>query len=131
MPSAPIAKRLRSIGRSSRPAITSPRTARGRPAEADPLLRQALAIRMEKLEPGDRLTGKTRLQLGECLVRLGRGQEGEALMLEGYREASAKNNWLARKDATEGARLLAEFYASRGRVREAAGYRTLPGARPR
>jgi serine/threonine-protein kinase len=103
-------------------------TAAGRASEAEPLLREALAIRTKKLEPGDRLTAKTRLKLGECLVRLGRLQEGEALMLEGYRQASAKDNWLARKDAIEAARLLADFYAARGRVREAARYRTLAGA---
>ena len=78
---------------------------------------------MEKLEPGDRLTAKTRLRLGECLVQLGRLQEGEALLLEGYTEVSAKDNWLARKDASEGARMLAEFYSARGRGSDAARYR--------
>ena len=37
-------------------------------------------------------------------------------MLESYREASAKDNWLSRKDASEGARLLADFHLS-GRSR--------------
>jgi hypothetical protein len=34
-------------------------------------------------------------------------------------EFSAVDNWFARKDAAESARQLAEFYTSRGRVREA------------
>jgi serine/threonine-protein kinase len=105
-------------------------TAAGRASEAEPLLREALAIRTKKLEPGDRLTAKTRLKLGECLVQLGRLEEGEALMLEGYRVVSAQDNRLARKDASDAARLLAEFYASRGRSREAAPYRKLAGSGP-
>ena len=112
-----IAWRLNEVGRVL--------TARGKPAEGEPLLREALAIRMEKLEPGDRLTAKSRIRLGECLVRLGRLQEGEALLLEGYRDVSAKDNWLARRDASEGARLLAELYAAHGRLAEAARYRAL------
>ena len=112
-----IAWRLNEVGRVL--------TARGKPAEAEPLLREALAIRMEKLEPGNRLTAKTRIRLGECLVRLGRLQEGEALLLEGYGVVSAKDNWLARRDASEGARLLAELYAAHGRPAEAARYRAL------
>jgi tetratricopeptide (TPR) repeat protein len=50
-----IAQRLHDLGRVL--------TARGRAAETEPLLGEALAIRTEKLEPGDRLTGKTRLRL--------------------------------------------------------------------
>jgi hypothetical protein len=52
-------------------------------------------------------------------------------MLEGYRVVSAKDDWIARKDASDAARLLAEFYAARGRAREAARYRTMAGTHPR
>ena len=105
--------------------------AAGRATDAEPLLREALAIRTKKLAPGDRLTAKTRLRLGECLVKLGRFKEGEALLLQSYREVSAKDDWLARKDAAEGARLLAEFYGARGQRSEAARYRALARAAPR
>ena len=103
-------------------------TASGRAAEAEPLLREALIIREKKLPPGDRLTAKTRLRLGQCLVQLGRLKDGEALMVEGYRVLSAIDNLHARRDASEGAAVLAEFYASRGRGREAARYQALAKA---
>ncbi len=103
-------------------------TASGRAAEAEPLLREALIIREKKLPPGDRLTAKTRLRLGQCLVRLGRLKDGEALMVEGYRVLSAIDNLHARRDASEGAAVLAEFYASHGRGREAARYQALAKA---
>jgi serine/threonine-protein kinase len=118
-----IAYRLNEVGRVL--------TVRGKPAEAEPLLREALAIRLEKLEPGNRLTAKTRIWLGECLVRLRRLQEGEALLLAGYGDLSPNDNWLARKDAAEGARLLAELYTARGRSGEAARYRALAKAASR
>ena len=57
-------------------------TASGRASEAEPLLREALAIREQELPPGDRLTAKTQLRLGQCVAGLGRLKEGEALMLE-------------------------------------------------
>jgi eukaryotic-like serine/threonine-protein kinase len=106
-------------------------TASGRAAEAEPLLREALAIREKKLPPGDRLTWRTRLRLGQCIVRLGRLKEGEALMLKSYRELSAIDNLHARRDASDAAVALAEFYASRGRSREAARYRELARATQR
>jgi tetratricopeptide (TPR) repeat protein len=105
-------------------------TASGRAAEAEPLLREALAIREKKLPPGDRLTAKTRLRLGQCLVGLGQLKEGEALMVESYRVLSANDNLHARRDASDAAVALAEFYSSRGRVQEAARYRSLAGALP-
>jgi tetratricopeptide (TPR) repeat protein len=103
-------------------------TASGRPAEAESLLQEALAIREKNLPPGDRLTAKTRLRLGQCLARLGRLKEGEGLMLEGYRVLSAIDNFHARRDASEAAEVLAQFYASRGRSREAARYREVARA---
>jgi hypothetical protein len=59
---------------------------------------------------------------------LGRLKDGEALMLEGYRVLSAIDNLHARRDASEGAAALAEFYASHGRGREAARYGALAAA---
>jgi hypothetical protein len=83
---------------------------------------------VEKLAPKHRLTGKTRRVLGVCLARLRHLKEAEALLLQSYRELSANPNWLAQRDATESAQQLAEFYTSRGRLREAARYRTLARA---
>ena len=103
-------------------------TATGRAAEAEPMLREALAIREKKLPPGDRLTEKSRLRLGQCLAGLGRAREGETLMLASYRVLSAIDNPHARRDALDGAKALAEFYASRGRGPEAARYRALASA---
>ena len=103
-------------------------TATGRAAEAEPMLREALAIREKKLPPGDRLTEKSRLRLGQCLAGLGRAKEGEALMLASYRVLSTTDNPHARRDALDGAKALAEFYASRGRGPEAARYRALASA---
>jgi len=42
--------------------------------------------------------------------------------MESYRNLTAKNDWWSRRDASESARRLAEFYRALGKGREAAEY---------
>jgi hypothetical protein len=52
---------------------------RGRPAEAIPLLEQALAVREEGLGPNSPVTRMTAGELAKALARAGRTAEAEAL----------------------------------------------------
>jgi tetratricopeptide (TPR) repeat protein/predicted Ser/Thr protein kinase len=58
--------------------------AQDRWAEAEPLLREAIAIREKRLPPRSWKTAKTRSILGAALAGLGRFEEAEPLVLSGY-----------------------------------------------
>ncbi len=100
-------------------------TAFDRAPEAEPMLREALAVRGEKHGVEDPRTLETASLLGRCLAELGRYPEGEKLLLDSYR--SLRANPYAGKELPGAARRLAEYYdlrgnsAAAGRVR-AAGY---------
>jgi serine/threonine protein kinase/Tfp pilus assembly protein PilF len=54
----------------------------GRPAAGEPLLREAVRILRAKVPAGDRRLAAAQSALGECLTRLGRFGEAEALLVE-------------------------------------------------
>src|SRR6185503_15049534 len=56
---------------------------KGAPAEALPVLREALEIRRRALPAGHPDTAETKSVLGGCLLALGRPQEAEPLLVEG------------------------------------------------
>jgi hypothetical protein len=55
----------------------------GRAEEAEPLLRESLAIREELLPEGHHDRGESLSLLGRCLADLGQEEEGQALMDDG------------------------------------------------
>ena len=89
-------------------------TATGRPGEAEPVMRECLAIREKKL-PDDWKHHTARLELGNSLLRQKKLAEAEALLLAGY-EGMTKHgaaippggeDWL-----TAGADSLVELYTA-------------------
>jgi serine/threonine-protein kinase len=60
------------------------RLERGQPAKAEPLLREALHIRRAAFPEGHRKTGEARRALSAALTTLGRYEEAESTLLEGY-----------------------------------------------
>jgi Flp pilus assembly protein TadD len=63
-------------------------TARGRPAEAEPLLREALRQAEQSLPEGHWRLGVVQSVLGACLARRGRDQEARRLLESGYEQVS-------------------------------------------
>jgi hypothetical protein len=61
-----------------------------RPAEAEPLLREAIAIREKALPPGQWRIAYSRMLLGSALLGQKRFREAEPLVVDGY-EAMAAN----------------------------------------
>jgi hypothetical protein len=59
-------------------------TANGKAAEAEPLLREALASRREVLPKGDWLTANAESLLGGCLTVQAHYAEAEPLLLQGH-----------------------------------------------
>jgi tetratricopeptide (TPR) repeat protein len=95
----------------------------GRTREAESMLREALAIRLAKLPPGDRLTASTQRALGVCLARLGRHDEAERLLLESYRGVESGADYWTVKERDATTARLAWFYQMRGKRSEAARFR--------
>ena len=98
---------------------------RKRWAEAEPLLREALAIRAKK-EPNDWRTFATRSMLGGALLGQKKYTDAEPLLLAGYegmkqRERSVSPE--ARARLTEGAARLVELYEATSRADDAAKWR--------
>ena len=56
----------------------------GRPASAEPELRQALEIMLASVGDSHRHTGNAHRALGECLTELGRYKDAEPHVLAGY-----------------------------------------------
>lgn len=100
----------------------------GAPERAEPLLREALALRTEGLEPGHRLIGETLSDLGAALAAQTRFEEAEPLLLEARRI-------LEEAEGVEGSRYrrarerLARLYEAWGRPDRAVPYRSVSGAR--
>jgi serine/threonine protein kinase/Flp pilus assembly protein TadD len=59
-------------------------TRRGRPEEAEPLLRRALETRTARLGDGDPRTAEVRVRLGICLAALGKSDEARTLLTAGH-----------------------------------------------
>lgn len=62
----------------------------GRYAEAEPLLRESLALIEATLPSGHWAIDEGRNRLGQCLMALGRYAEAEPLLVESWRALSAK-----------------------------------------
>ncbi|MEX2466564.1 MAG: serine/threonine-protein kinase [Gemmatimonadota bacterium] len=99
----------------------------GEPERAEPLLREALALRSEELEAGHRLTGETMSDLGASLAAQGRFAEAEPLLVEA-------EEVLVEAEGTEGSRYrrtrerLASLYEGWGKPELADRYRGSAGS---
>lgn len=102
----------------------------GRAAEAEPLLREGLALLEHPFSGDHYLVAEARSELGLCLARLGRRAEGERLALAGHRAFAARfaptTYWMK-----ESARRMADLYDALGRPAQAAPYRAAAGGQAR
>jgi serine/threonine-protein kinase len=81
---------------------------RGAPVDAEPLLREALAVRERTLPPEHPEVALSRLELGRCLVALGEREQGEDLLREAHRALVAAVGAEDRR-TSRAARVLAEL----------------------
>ncbi len=98
---------LRNLGEAGEPHLPRPLTALGwvlldadRPAEAEPLLKEALDRREGTLSPESRPLAESRLAYGKALIALGRTTEGRALVQESeavLRGTLPEEDWLWRE----------------------------------
>jgi hypothetical protein len=93
--------------------------------EVEPLLREALTLRLQKPGPTDRRTARAQRLLGLCLVALGRRAEAEGLLLQSYGTLAAATNWYHRSLREHNLQDLVEFYEGWGKPAEAQRYRGL------
>jgi hypothetical protein len=96
----------------------------GRAREAEPLLREALTLRLLKPGPTDRRTARAQRLLGLCLVALGRRAETEGL-LQSYGTLAAATNWYHRSLREHNLQDLVALYEGWGKPAEAQRYRGL------
>jgi Tetratricopeptide repeat len=97
----------------------------GRAREAEPLLREALTFRRQKLGPADRRTARAQRLLGLCLVALGRPAEAEGFLLQSYSALAAATNWYHRTLREHNVQDLVALYERWGKRAEAQRYRAL------
>jgi hypothetical protein len=93
--------------------------------DAEPLLRESLAIREAKV-PDDWTTFNVRSQLGGALLGQGKSADAEPLLVQGYtgmKERQAKIPPNGRSRLTEAAERLVQLYESLGKPAEAAKWR--------
>jgi serine/threonine-protein kinase len=97
--------------------------AQGRHGAAEPLLREALAIRKDAVGNAHWGTAQVRGALGACLAVLGQSDEAEPLLREGYQGLAAS---LGDQDERTQhiLRDLVAFYETQGQPAEANQYRT-------
>lgn len=98
---------------------------RGNPGEGEPLLREALAAKLELIGPTASETSTTQRELAHCLTLLGRTAEAESLLLEAYRRLEQRSDFWSGKERRETLRRLVDLYRETGRAAEAAKYRQL------
>lgn len=97
---------------------------RGEPRRAEPLLRQALAIRQRLFRNDDGRVAATKGLLGEALTSLGRYEEAERLLLDAH-GALADRSESRPRDVRESVDRLVRLYSAWGRPVKAAHYREL------
>jgi tetratricopeptide (TPR) repeat protein len=98
-------------------------------AEAEPLLRECLAIR-EKTQPDDWLTFNTQSLLGGVLLGQKKYAEAEPLLLKGYQGMKQRAKAMpppAKVRLPEAAQRLVQLYEAMGKKDEAAKWRTEQG----
>jgi tetratricopeptide (TPR) repeat protein len=96
-----------------------------KPADAEPILRECLAIRTKK-EPDAWTTFNTQSTLGEALVRQGKHAEAEPQLLQGYqgmKQREAKIPAAGKVRLTEALERLVQLYDATGKKDEAAKWR--------
>jgi len=101
----------------------------GRPAQAEPFLRRALAIRRQVLPEGNYLTARAEVYLANCLIRLERFAEAESLLLSGY-AAIAGHRPPRERETGQVLNRLIQLYQAWGRDQEAARYQKLRAELP-
>ena len=99
-------------------------TDRGHPSEGEPLLREALRLRVEKFGSDDRRTARAQRALGVCLASLGRRREAERLLLDSHHALVSATNWYHRTLKRQTARDLVTLYEAWGRREDAAAFRS-------
>ena len=105
-------------------ALAMVRMDQGQPKVAEPMLRHALAVRERTIPPGDFGMGQVKSILGADLVKLGRYDEAESLLLDahGIFEKWSSSPDEIREGKTTLTRLVA-LYEAWGRPDKAAAYR--------
>jgi Flp pilus assembly protein TadD len=98
---------------------------RGRPAEAEAMLREALVAQARPFGAEHTVTSATRSELGYALLLRGRSPEAEGLLLESYRSLRARSDYWSRKARRATLERLVELYRGRGASEEAERYRRL------
>jgi serine/threonine protein kinase/tetratricopeptide (TPR) repeat protein len=104
----------------------------GQPAEAEPVLRECLAIR-EKKEPDAWATFLTKSLLGGALLGQKKYAEAEPLLRDGYegmKQREAKVPPIEKNRLAEAAERLAQLYDATGRADEARAWRAKVPAPP-
>jgi len=102
--------------------------AEGRPAEAEGLLRECLAIREKKALYVWR-KHRTQARLGACLLAQKKFAEAEPLLLSGYEGLSQDESSIppiARSSVTNAAECLAQYYEQTGQPDKAARFKAKP-----
>ena len=94
----------------------------GRPAEAEPLIREALAMRLADVPPDPMLIASSENLLGHCLAGLNRFAEAEALLLSSYPELVGPPAWPRLDQAT---RRIVKLYRDWSKPVEAARWQTI------
>ena len=97
------------------------RLAQARPAEAEPLLREAVEARRKILPEGDWQRAAAESMLGTCLVALGRLDEAEPMLDGAY--ASLASSKSGSEFATRAALALVDLYTARNAGEKAAEWK--------
>ena len=94
---------------------------RGAPAEAEPLLREALKIRRARFTDQDGRIARTESLLGDCLLQLDRLDEAEVLLANSYPILDAE--YPAAEMTQRALQKLIDVYERLGRSEQAAALR--------
>ena len=94
----------------------------GRPAEAEPLLRECVTIREKKLPAGHWQAANARSVLGGCLVRQKKFADAEPHLLAGYEGLTKAKDAPAKRDAEALDRVI-ELYEKWGKPEKAEEWR--------
>ena len=100
----------------------------GQPAEAEPLLREALATKAKLLGAGDSEISATRRDLGYALALEGDYSEGEQVLREAYSELRERGDYWSGRERKETLRRLVELSRRTGAAAEVERYQRLLNA---
>lgn len=94
----------------------------GRPAEAEPLLRECLSIQEKELPPGNRWISSTRSILGCALARQGKFAEAEPHLVEGC-QALARAKGTPAQEVAKAFNRTIGLYERWGKLEQAEAWR--------